>query len=78
MEAGKLQLDLQPTDMVELIRKNVQLNRLLAQQKEIDLRLSCNEDQLTLLIDTHKIEQVLNNLLPPQATCSHALRALPP
>lgn len=62
IEAGKLQLDLQPADIVELMRKNVQLNRLLAQQKEIDLRLNCDEEELTLLIDTQKIEQVLNNL----------------
>ncbi len=63
IEAGKLQLDMQPTDIVEVIRKNVQLNQLLAHQKEIDLRFNCNEEQLTLLIDTQKIEQVLNNLL---------------
>ncbi len=71
IEAGKLQLDLQPTDIVELTLKNVQLNRLLAQQKEIDLKLSCNEAELTLLIDTHKIEQVLNNLLQNAIKFSH-------
>jgi signal transduction histidine kinase len=63
IEAGKLQLDVQPADIVDLVRKNVQLNRLLAQQKEIELRLSCEEEELTLLIDSYKIEQVLNNLL---------------
>jgi signal transduction histidine kinase len=71
IEAGKLQLDLQPADIVELIRKNVQFNRLLAQQKEIDVRLSCDEEQLTLLIDTPKIENVLNNLLQNAIKFSH-------
>ncbi len=71
IEAGKLQLDLQPVDIVELIRKNVQYNRLLAQQKEIDVRLSCEEEQLTLLIDTAKIENVLNNLLQNAIKFSH-------
>ncbi len=63
IESGKLQLELQLADMVELLRKNVQLNRLLAQQKDIELNLDCNEEQLMLLMDTQKIEQVLNNLL---------------
>ena len=49
--------------MVGLIRTSAQLNRLLAQQKEIELQFSCEEEQLTLLIDSYKIEQVLNNLL---------------
>lgn len=71
IDAGKLQLDLQPADIVELVRKNVQLNRLLAQEKEIDLRLSCKDEQLTLLIDTYKIEQVLNNLLQNAIKFSH-------
>ena len=63
VEGGKLQLDLQAADIVDLVRTNLRLNRLLAQQKEIDLQFSCREDQLTLRIDSSKIEQVLNNLL---------------
>lgn len=63
IEGGKLQLDLQPADIVELMRANVQLNRLLAQQKRIELQFSCREEQLMLLIDSYKLEQVLNNLL---------------
>jgi signal transduction histidine kinase len=41
IEAGKLQLDVQPAEIVDVVRKNVQLNQLVAQQKEIELRLSC-------------------------------------
>jgi len=63
VEGGKLQLDLQPADIVDLVRTNVRLNRLLAQQKQIDLQFSCKDEQLILLIDSYKIEQVLNNLL---------------
>lgn len=63
VQGGKLQLDLQPADIVDLVRTNLRLNRLVAQQKEIDLRFSSKEEQLTLLIDSYKIEQVLNNLL---------------
>lgn len=63
IEAGKLQLERQPADIVELIRNNVKLNSLVAQQKEIELSFNCKEEQLTLLIDTHKIEQVMNNLV---------------
>lgn len=63
IETGKLQLELRSSDLVDLIRKNVQLNRLLAQQKEIDLSFSSRDEQLTIEIDPQKIEQVLNNLL---------------
>jgi signal transduction histidine kinase len=72
IESGKLQLEMQLADLVELLRKNVQLNRLLAQQKEIELDLVCKEEQLTLLMDTQKIEQVLNNLLQNAIKFSHS------
>jgi two-component system, OmpR family, sensor kinase len=62
-EAGRLQLDLRPTDLVNLIGKNIELNRLLAEQKQIHLSLSIDEELPPLLLDPSKIEQVLNNLI---------------
>jgi signal transduction histidine kinase len=62
IESGKLDLDLEPTDLGDLVTANVNLNRRLARDKEIELRLAL-EDVLTVLVDRAKIEQVLNNLI---------------
>lgn len=63
IEAGKLQLDLQETSLSALLERNVELNRLLAEQKQISIRLEAREDLPPLVIDAFKIEQVLNNLI---------------
>lgn len=62
IESGKLDLDLEPTDLGDLIATNVNLNRRMARDKEIKLRLDL-EDVPTVLVDPAKIEQVLNNLI---------------
>lgn len=63
IESGKLNLNLEQTDFIELAEKNVQLNNTLASKKDITIKLSFNEKPVMLLIDKQKIEQVLNNLL---------------
>lgn len=63
IEAGKLQLELKETDLFALLERNVELNRLLAEQKQIDIRLSRQDDFPPVLLDAAKIEQVLNNLI---------------
>jgi len=62
IEAGQLRLDLQPHDLVALVRRNVALNRALAAKKHIEIELA-DEPLPTLLLDASKIDQVLNNLL---------------
>ncbi|HEV2705815.1 MAG TPA: HAMP domain-containing sensor histidine kinase [Pyrinomonadaceae bacterium] len=63
IEAGKLHLELQETDLLTLLEKNVELNRLLAGQKQIDIMVSHEDDIPPLRVDAPKIEQVLNNLI---------------
>jgi signal transduction histidine kinase len=67
IEAGKLELNISPTNIVDLMERNVNLNRVLAAKKqiEIDLRVEPAVDQLPkqILVDPRKIEQVLNNLI---------------
>ena len=46
-----------------MLELNVELNRLLAGRKQIDITLSKEEAIPTLRIDAAKIEQVLNNLI---------------
>jgi two-component system, OmpR family, sensor kinase len=63
VEAGKLHLELREIDLPALLETNVEFNRLLAGQKQIEIMLSREEDIPTLRLDAPKIEQVLNNLI---------------
>jgi len=63
IEAGKLQLELKETDLLALLKKNVELNNLLAEQKQISIQFGADADVPRLPVDAAKIEQVLNNLL---------------
>lgn len=63
IEAGKLQLELKETDLANLLERNIELNRLLAGQKRINIKLTREEGIPPLRIDAPKIEQVLNNLI---------------
>lgn len=63
IDAGKLKLEPAETDLIELLRKNIELNRLLLERKQIRLLFSAADDLPTVMVDPAKIEQVLNNLL---------------
>lgn len=63
IEAGKLDLDMQPRDLIELVKRNVALNQVLADKKKIRIRLHHYEALPLVPLDAMKIEQVLNNLL---------------
>ncbi|MEN9975451.1 MAG: Sensor protein EvgS precursor, partial [Verrucomicrobiota bacterium] len=71
IESGQLQLECAPTNLIELVRRNVALNRVLAQQKHIELELSAPDTLPPLTIDRGKIEQVLNNLIGNAVKYSH-------
>jgi PAS domain S-box-containing protein len=62
IDAGKLELDPDSTDLVALVRKNVSLNRTLAARKEVDIRLE-HETLPPIVLDPDKMVQVLNNLI---------------
>jgi signal transduction histidine kinase len=63
IEAGKLKLELTPVDLPELVRRNVALNQMLAEKKQIEIRFDCRDSLPALMLDESKIEQVLNNLI---------------
>jgi signal transduction histidine kinase len=71
IEAGKLQLELKETDLLDLLERNVELNRLMAERKQIDILFHRREDLPALFIDAPKIEQVLNNLISNGIKFSH-------
>ena len=71
IEAGQLNLDRQPGDLARVIQRNVTLNRLLANRKEIAVEFDPPTDLPTFAFDADKIEQVLNNLISNAIKFSH-------
>ena len=63
IEAGRLELELSEVDLRGLVARNVELNRRLAERKEINILFKAHEDIPLLRLDASKIEQVLNNLV---------------
>lgn len=63
IEAGKLVLDRQPTDLISLLAHNLSLNGVLSAKQQKKLLFQPPEQLPELLIDAPKIEQVLNNLI---------------
>jgi len=63
IESGKLSLNREPTDLIELAEKNITLNNALSAKKDISIQFDYNQKPLILNIDPQKMEQVLNNLL---------------
>ncbi len=63
MEAGRLQLALEPGDAAEVIRAAVQTMQSTAARKSLVLVQSLPEEPLQLLMDPSRMRQVLLNLL---------------
>ncbi len=63
IEAGYLQLDLQPTNIFTLLESIYTLGRERAHSREIDLRLECDESVGEMLADGRRLRQALFNLL---------------
>lgn len=62
IESGQLHLELEPTDLLAVLRHTVKAHRVLAAKKGITINLV--ETPIPVLqIDAAKIEQVINNLL---------------
>lgn len=81
IEAGTLELDLVPVDLGGLVERNVALNRVLAEPKGTHINLY-RDGVGEMVLDTAKIEQVLNNLIgnavkysPPGSTVEVRLAA---
>ncbi|ALJ36760.1 sensor histidine kinase [Azospirillum brasilense] len=64
LQAGRLRLARRPSDLAALVRRNVSMNRVLAEGKTITIELSVPERPLPMAdIDPAKLDQLLNNLL---------------
>lgn len=62
LESGKVRLDLETTDFLELIQETIRLNRPFIARKHMSVFLTCNESIDPLVMDRRKVAQVLNNL----------------
>jgi signal transduction histidine kinase len=62
-ESGQLKLDLQSTDLIDLVRRKLSQFQVGAQKKNIRLKLEANPPLPEIRIDSKRIEQVLGNLL---------------
>ena len=63
IESGKLNLNKIPTDIIRFIDHNINLNRMMAKKKEINIVFTHYETIPDVSIDRQKIGQVLNNLI---------------
>jgi two-component system, OmpR family, sensor kinase len=63
IEAGKLELDLAPVDLLKLLEENIKRNRILAERKQIQIVCELKDQPPKMILDESKIEQVLNNLI---------------
>ena len=63
IEAGKLDLVLEETDLATLVAENVSVNRVIAGKKGIAIEIETAASLPRVRIDPAKIEQVLNNLI---------------
>ena len=63
IDAGKLKLEPKEIDLIDLLQRNIELNRLLLEQKQIRILFFAEDDFPKVVVDPAKIEQVLNNLI---------------
>jgi len=63
IDSGNLSICLEPVDIMELIRNNVSLNRVIAGRKQITVEFNPLNNLPMFQLDRKKIEQVLNNLI---------------
>ncbi|MBC8319830.1 MAG: response regulator [Bacteroidetes bacterium] len=63
LESGKMKLQVQKLDVIQLVNRYTQNFESLATQKKIILKYLHDEDAIFVWIDTDKIEKILYNLL---------------
>lgn len=71
IESGKLHLNFEKANLETLLKKNIEINALLAKKKEIKLVVNIPQSLPEIDIDPLKIEQVLNNLISNAIKYSH-------
>ncbi len=63
IESGKIELNLELVDLIDLAKQCIELNQMLAEKKQIKIHFESSTIKEKLVIDRGKISQVINNLL---------------
>ncbi|PZX55939.1 signal transduction histidine kinase [Algoriphagus ratkowskyi] len=63
IEAGQLVLNYKLQDYISFIINQVHINRILAKNKDIEIKLDLSKDQLFVDFDEHYFSEVIGNLL---------------
>lgn len=63
IESGNMELNYENLDIVSLTEKSVALNRMVADNKSINILFDYEEEVMNAKVDRTKIDQVLNNLI---------------
>jgi len=63
IEAGRFDLDLQPTSMDAVLSQSLKINSFQAARKGVHLALDCNSGSSIVYIDAPKMEQAITNLV---------------
>ncbi len=71
IDAGRLDLRLNPVDIFDFIRQNLAFNSLLANKKDINLSFEPPDSLPLVMLDTRRMQQVLNNLISNALKFSH-------
>lgn len=72
IESGKITLEKIDTDLIQLIKRTVSLNRPSANKKDIDITVEVPDIGVNKKVDTHKFQQVFDNLLSNAIKYSYA------
>jgi signal transduction histidine kinase/DNA-binding response OmpR family regulator len=63
LEAGKMELNNTPVELVAITRRNVLLFQSLAEQKALELNFEVDREHIWLSLDQAKLEDIIYNLL---------------
>jgi two-component system OmpR family sensor kinase len=62
-ETGQLELDLVPTNMVELVRRKMAQVEMKAREKNIQIELKADKETPDIQVDPIRMDQIISNLL---------------
>ena len=63
IEAGKLKLDFEQTDILTMVQHSILVNKMLAKDKQIDILCDTKTDLPEIPVDKQRVLKVLNNLI---------------